>query len=143
MNRIATTTTALLAAAGLALTGCSGGGETQKAGSTPSGAAQPQQVPANQPEGAAKDLKDMKCAAEPSGEWNFSGKVTNSSDKDSEYTVKVSVIKKQGSTVVASKDIVQKVAKGQTAELKLDRFAKPTEKADELSCVPTTTVKRG
>ncbi|GAB3711923.1 hypothetical protein GCM10028815_27590 [Mariniluteicoccus flavus] len=130
---------------GLALTACSGGGAGQPTGGASSApASRPaQQAPANQPEGAAKDIKDVKCAADPkTGEWTFTAKLTNSSDKDSEYTVKVSVIKKQGSTVVASKDAVQKVAKGQSADVKLEKFAKPAEKPDELQCVPTTTVKR-
>ncbi|NNG21269.1 hypothetical protein HJ590_17245 [Naumannella sp. ID2617S] len=55
----------------------------------------------------------------------------------------MSVTKKSGGTVVASKEIQQKLTKGQTQEVKADRFAKATEKPEELQCVTGATVKRG
>ena len=127
-----------------AVQGCtsSGGEETN-----PESAAQEvrtAQPPANQPEGAAKDLREVKCAADSgSGEWSFSAKLSNTSDKPSEYTVRVHVVKKQGSTVVGSHEIKQKVDPGKTVDIKQDRFAKPEEAAAQLQCVPTTTVARG
>lgn len=141
MKRIVSIAAAVaLATAGLA--GCSSQEPAAAPGKTPA-AGQQQQMAPGQPEGAAKDLRDAKCTANPQGEWSLVGKLSNTSDKDAEYTVKASVTHKQGGTVVASKETTQKVAKGATAELKVEKFAKTSEPADQLLCVMTTTVKRG
>lgn len=128
------------AAMAVMVTGCNTGSEMPSPSAPPAAT----QATTPQPEGAAKELREVKCAPDPkTGEWSLTAKLFNTSDKDSEYTVKASVIKKQGNTVVASRDVTQKVVKGQSADIKMDKFAKPADRPDTLQCVTTTTVKRG
>lgn len=122
----------------------SGSAQAPDSGSTDSGqtsAAASTELPPP-PEGAAADLQDRSCEPDDAGLWTFTATLTNSSDRASTYTVLISIVSKQGSTVLISESAEVTVEPGQSAPVSIGPLDPQTAAAD-AACVPTTTVNRG
>jgi len=128
----------LVLVAVLGVTGCSAKGGTttpEQPTATVTGASR------NQPEGAAKDLSGVVCKADKNGVWSLQATLKNASDSESTYTIRASVVKKAGSTVVGSKEVTRTLEAGKSEKVVIEKITKQQD-SKNLLCVPTTTVER-
>lgn len=85
-------------------------------------------------QGARADLKAFTCVAE-DGVWGASGTVTNASEQDHTYYLRIGVIERGASrSSVAFKNVVLDVKAGTTEEFTAPDIV--TTQQDDLDCLP-------
>lgn len=112
----------------LGLTGCGGAtaGPTLRARTTAATTA---------PLPAIAHLSAITCKADEDDAWSFSATVTNRDRVMQDYTIKVSLVRKQDGHVAGSKQMTTELSSGQSATVTAAKFF--TGDPQDLVCVPS------
>ena len=89
---------------------------------------------------AIKDLTHRSCVQDDSGRWTLTGTLTNRGDTGATYTVRVSIVRSAGSSVVASTAVTRELEAGESEAITVVQESTGHEK--KLTCVPSVTVVR-